>query len=356
MIGPQTGISPAGGLINGPNGLISGVQGAGSGLDSLLSVTPSNVPTTDVSGIGSLSNLQGTVAANTPAVTSTPSPNNPNTSTSNTGGSTLTPQQSSILTSIAQQLAALNDQSGSNASQAAGDLLNGPNGILSTRASLQSGQNSIDQQNIQSALAKSQGLNGVLNMVSHGIQSGGVTLANDNASNSSAAEALARAYGIQGRDAASQVGNQYAQDQSKVAAAQANQDLQSQAGVRSLTQQKADAINSIVNNATSQLQYLENIAATASAPDAVNIAAQQQQIRQNALAALSQYDSQIASATPTAMSPDQIAAQAQSLATAGTAAAAPYNYTAAGPAQLQNTGPFSSELPIFTAPVPKKTT
>lgn len=233
--------------------------------------------------------------------------------------------------------------------QAAGDY---NTSILDYLAGIKSSQNTINSNSVQNELARQQGLQGVRDMVGNGIQSGGVIIANDNAGTSSAGEALARAYGILGRQQASSVGNQAAQGQNKINTDEANlvaaeQQFQNVDN----PQKKADTINGIVTNAQSALSYLNQQAAYASIPDRVNIDQQIATIKANAIAALSAYDAElsqgIAATGPEAQ--PQVQADASKLLNAGTAPASQFNYTTAIPASLQGTGQFSSDLPIFTS-------
>jgi hypothetical protein len=229
------------------------------------------------------------------------------------------------------------------------DYFNGAGGVNSQ-------QNTINADAVQNELAKDQGIQGVTDMVNNGIQGGGVVLDNDNAGTSSAADALARAYGVQGRQAESQVGNQYAQGQNTIANDQNNLNtaVGNFTGVDAPTK-KADIINNIVSSANQSLTYLEAISASADLPTQINIAQQVAQVKAQATAALGAYDSELATQTaanaPTSQSANQ--AKAQGLLTAGVAPAQEFNYTSTAPATLQNTGPAASSLPIYIAPANK---
>ena len=213
-------------------------------------------------------------------------------------------------------------------------------------------QNQINSDATQNELAREQGMQGVLDMVGNGIKSGGVTLANSNAGTSSAGEALARAYGILGRQQASSVGNQAAQGQNKVNTEENNLLAGDATETRHVSQSKTDTINNIVNSARQQLANLNYYAASASVPDRVDIEHQIAQVKQQAIDALSQYDGTLAQGTAgqPANSAAQTRAAAQGLLTAGVAPENQFNYTTSAPAQFQNTGQFASDLPIFVAP------
>lgn len=216
----------------------------------------------------------------------------------------------------------------------------------------QQSQNSINNDSVQNELAREQGQQGVLDMVGNGIKSGGVTLANSNAGSSSAGEALARAYGVLGRQQSSQVGNQFAQGQNKVNTEENNLLAGDATEARHVTQSKTDTINNIVNNARTQLANLNYYAASGNVNDRVNIEQQIAQVKQQAIDALSAYDSTLSKGT--AGQPQESAAgirsTAQQLLTAGTAPENSFNYTTNTPAQFQGSGQFASDLPIFVSP------
>lgn len=230
-------------------------------------------------------------------------------------------------------------------------------GIVDYLHSLATGQQAIDNRGIQSELAKKQGMNGVMSMVGDGVRSGGVMLGNKNAGDSSAVEALARAYSTLGQRQAAGVGNQYANDQNGIKQAQTEQDWQQNDGMVKLQNGKTDTINSIVNDAQQKIGALKTSMAYASLPDSINLQQEIESIRSNALAQLGQYDPQLTNGVASQHPMDQATRQgnAATLANAGTAAATPYNYTSDVPAQFQGTGPFASDLPLFTLPKSKQT-
>lgn len=232
-------------------------------------------------------------------------------------------------------------------------------GILDYVNNLKAGQTKIDRDAVQNELSKYQGTQGVLSMVGHGLQSGGITLANKNASNSSASEALARAYGVLGRDAQTQVGNEYEKGANTIANEQ--YDLVNGAnGIstqqRHYEEQKVTAINQIVTTAQTQLAALNTSLAYASLPEKIQIQQEIDKIKSDASSKLSQYDNllheQTAGINPASQADNQ--AKAHNLAIAGTAPENSFNFSAIPPAVVQNTGPSASPLPIFTLPSSKK--
>lgn len=212
-------------------------------------------------------------------------------------------------------------------------------------------QKGIDTKATRNELAKLQGVNGILGMVGRGIRSGGVMLANKNAGDSSAAGALAHAYGQLGRQQMANVGNQYALGQQDVQAAQDAFAVQQASGVRNIQGTKNDAINNIVNDARNKFAALDAQIANANLPNRIAIEQEKEKVRQSAINALQQYDSQLNSgiAGIQPLSADQRRANAADLAHQGTDLGADaFNYNTEAPAQFTGTGPWSSALPLFS--------
>lgn len=228
--------------------------------------------------------------------------------------------------------------------------------ILDYLDSLRGNQQKINNQVIQNELARQQGATGVLDMVGHGIRSGGVVLANKNASSSSAADALARAYGDIGRRQLSGVNNQYLQGQNAINEQQTNLDVANQQQLRHAEENKNNIVNSIVSDATAKLSQLNQAAIDASLPDRIEIEQEKANIRNQALAKLQEFDAVLSQGIANTRQIDrgQARQKANEMATAGVAPENAFNFTTEAPAQFQGTGPFASELPIFTLPTAKK--
>lgn len=223
------------------------------------------------------------------------------------------------------------------------DAFNGSGGFKSQQAT-------IDNENVQNELSKMQGMQGVRDMVNNGVQGGGVILDNAGAGTSSAGEALARAYGIQGRQQASKVGAQYYQGKNQIDTEQGNLgNAEDNFQNVDVPTKKADIINGIVSSANQALTYLNAIAASASLPDQIDIAQRIAEIKAQATQALSAFDGQLVSSRSASTPVDQNGAQAKaaSLFQAGTAPEHEFDFTSQMPAQFQNTGPAASDLPIF---------
>ncbi len=223
-------------------------------------------------------------------------------------------------------------------------------GILDWGLGAKESQQAIDNRGINAEMAKSQGIKGVLGMVSRGIRSAGVMLANKNAGDSSAAGALAAAYGDIGKRQASGVNNAYGLEQNQITLDQQNLGARNALAMQKFEDSKQTVVNSIVSEAENNLAALDAQIAGASLPDRIAIEQEKQNIRNNAMSQLTQYDAELAkqraAANPTSI--DARREKAAELSRMGTASNMDFGYTTDVPAQFQNTGPFSSELPIFT--------
>lgn len=208
-------------------------------------------------------------------------------------------------------------------------------------------QGEIDSSAVQNELARRQGTRGVLDMVGTGLRSGGVALNNANATNSSAAEAIARAYGELGRREQTGVNNQYEMGNEQISQAQAKLAALNETQKRHFSEDKVRTVNSIVSDASNQLSALNQAAANASLEDRVNIEAEKARIRQETLDALSQYDALLTQLAQPSSTTDNRKKAAQ-LDTAGLVPEGDFNYSTAIPPQYQGSGPFASTLPIFT--------
>lgn len=225
-------------------------------------------------------------------------------------------------------------------------------GLLDFIDSLRSGQRRLDAQSVQNELSRRSGTAGVYDTVGHGIRSGGVILANKNAGTSSATEGIARAYGDIGRRELNGVNNQYEQGVNTLHNAEADFTDQTQQGVRHLNENKVQISNGIVSDAQNAISALNQQAANASLPDRINIESEKERIRNDALTRLASFDAELNSGVSSAapMSTDASRSKAEQLFTAGSVPNNPFDFTSSIPAQFQNTGPFASDLPLFSRP------
>ena len=211
-------------------------------------------------------------------------------------------------------------------------------------------QQGLDNRGINAEMAKSQGMKGILGMVGRGVRSAGVMLANKNAGDSSAAGALANAYGDVGRRQASGVNNAYGLEQNQIGLDQQNLDAGNALSLKEFEDNKTTVVNTIVSEAENALAALDAQIAGASLPDRIAIEQEKQAIRNNAMAQLTQYDGELATQKAAAAATDIDArrTEASRLSSMGQASNMDFGYTTDVPAQFQGTGPYPSELPIFT--------
>lgn len=222
--------------------------------------------------------------------------------------------------------------------------------ILDLVDSLRMGQTAVDNRGVNNELARQRGTADVYGAVNRGIRSGGVTLANKNASDSSAAGAIARAYGSIGQRQLSDIGNQYELENQDIGLAQQDLEMQRNSGVRKIQGSKEQAVNSIVADAQNALAALDAAMASASLPDRIAIDAEKNAIRNQVLQQLAQYDTQLNEGVGGVRGMDQNAriSEATRRAQLGQAPASAFQYDTETPVEFQGTGPFASELPIFT--------
>ena len=246
-------------------------------------------------------------------------------------------QKSSLLDSINQRLA----QEGQTYGRGVEDFLTGAQRTLT----------GINQKAAQNELARSQGRSDILGKVSRGIKSGNVMLGQKNASNSSAAAAIANAYGDIGNRDNMKVEQGYQLNNEAINTDLGNFTQDTQRTARRLEEDKNNIINTIVNDATSQLQALDAQIAGASLPDRIAIEQEKNRIRSEASGKLSAYDAQLNQARGLqGMTLDQRRAEAQRLASLGMAAENPFQFQPEANMQAQ-AGPVADYgLPIYTLP------
>jgi hypothetical protein len=182
-------------------------------------------------------------------------------------------------------------------------------------------------------------------------------LANRNAADSSAGDALAMAYGNLGTRELGRVGNAYSLENFDIGNDQTSFDQSRAAGLRKLNESEQQTVNNIVIDARNKLAALDADMANASMPDRIAMQQEQDKIRAQVAGILDNYDTQLQSGYD-AIAPSSLDARRQKafeLANAGVAADNPLNLSANIPLQFQNTGPQASSLPLFTLPSRRKT-
>lgn len=222
--------------------------------------------------------------------------------------------------------------------------------VLDTVRNFSRAQEGIDRKAVQNESSRIQGGNDILSMIGRGVRSGGVQLSQKNAGSSSAAQAIANAYAQLGQRQSSQIGNQYAQNADQIALEQRYQNEDLQAAPDKFRIQIEQNANQIATAARDQFAQLDAAMANASLPDRIAIEQEKENVRQQALAKLTQFDTQLRQGVSGIKAADRGAniAKANTQLTAGQADPNLFNYTTDTPTQFQGTGPFASELPIFT--------
>lgn len=253
-----------------------------------------------------------------------------------------------------QQKGVITNTAGSAADTSAASQYNSIQDFLD---SYRSGQSKIDQSAANNMLAKRQGVSGIMGMVGRGIRSGGVTLANKNASDSSAAGAIARAYGDIGGRELRGVGNQYELKNQEIGLQQQDLITQGNKYARDYETNKQNTVNSITNEAYQKLAALDADIANADLPTRIALEQEKANVKAMALQKLSQYDQLLASErgkikATTAQQRQQKALEMQNAGTSLGEDA--FSYSEATPAQFQGTGPFASDLPLFSTPRSRK--
>ena len=246
-------------------------------------------------------------------------------------------QKNSLLDSINQRV----NQEGQNYGRGVEDFLTSSQRTLT----------GLNNKAAQNELAKTQGRSDILGKVSRGIKSAGVMLGQKNASNSSAASAIANAYGDIGNRDNMKVEQGYQVNNENINTDLNNFTQDTQRTARRIEEDKNNIINTIVNDATSQLQALDAQIAGASLPGRIAIEQEKNRIRSEASGKLSAYDAQLNQARGLqGMTLDQRRAEAQRLASLGMAAENPFQFQPEANMQAQADPQADYGLPIYTLP------
>lgn len=224
-------------------------------------------------------------------------------------------------------------------------------GAEDTLNALTQNQNNINRMGAQNELARTQGRQGILGMVGRNLRSSGVMLANKNASDSSAAGALANVYGDIGHRELNKVGNQYAMQGEEIRRLQENQTRNLTTKTNKLREDKNFQVNDIVNKARTAIGALNADMANASIPDRIAMEQEINRIKNGMLDSLQKLDSDLASAPSNirADSADARRAEAQRMAGEGMEASNPFEFNQDINTQFQG-GPFAGNMPLYTFP------
>lgn len=210
-------------------------------------------------------------------------------------------------------------------------------------------QREIDERGISNEMGLASGHSDILSMVNRGLRSGGVMLADRNATDSSAAQAIAEAYNELGTRQLNDIGNQYEMENIAIGFAQNDLDEDVTGGIKSIQAEKQAAITSIVNEANNQIAALDAAMANASMPERIAINSEINRIRTAVTNELGNYDNKLSNVhSINPMARPALLAQSRQRAKMGMRDKAPFNYENIGSGQLQETGPVATNLPIFT--------
>ena len=162
--------------------------------------------------------------------------------------------------------------------------------ILDFLTNYEQQQKDIDKQGVRSELGRESKRLGILDMIGQGLRNGQVTLNNNNASNSSAAGEIAKAYGRMGQKQMVAANTGYNLEQSDIADAQDALGINVSTFKRKYGEDKQTATNKIVQNAVAALSSLDQQVASSGVGDDIDVEAEKNRIRNEALSALGALD------------------------------------------------------------------
>lgn len=230
------------------------------------------------------------------------------------------------------------------------------NNVLDYLDSIAASQQKVDNRGINNEMARKAGTSSVLDMVNRGIDNSGTMLANRNATNSSAAERIAKIYGKIGRREQANVNRQYEGEQRDIGLAQDDIMRQVASGARNLRGSKEQQVNSLVTEARNNLAALDTQMVNASMPERIELEREKNKIKQAVMNELKWFDGKVAKgekkATPS--SDKQRKQEAFRLFNAGTPPEQAFNFTTQMPGAIQEAGAAPSNLPIFLRPPEEK--
>lgn len=237
-----------------------------------------------------------------------------------------------------------------------GDLTTGySSGADGLLQKIRMGQEGINQSRENNALNRLRSLNDLRDSVRQGIQSGSVRLANSNALDSSAAEAVAKGYGRFGTQQSGDINNEYALGERDIDTNQRNLDYEREAGFRQLEDYKRSQAQSIGNSVYDRLASIQESAMSQGIDSGIGDAnAYRQQIINEALSQLAALDQRLRGEAEgiRGLAPEQVQANAYRLSQSGGGAGLENNFqyqTAPGIGAVQNGAPLA-QLPLVRRP------
>lgn len=216
--------------------------------------------------------------------------------------------------------------------------------------SMRGSQTGIDNSRINNFANQQLGQRQVNQMVGEGIQSGGVMLANKNAGDSSATDAIARAYGQVGQNRMQGVNNQFEAGNRDVMAAQEQLNMTGAAQMNRMKEEAKMTAADIVSSARNELSALKQQQIGADLPTSIEIEQEIQGIIQRTNQAVAQIDSSLTNQAGTVQAIDTNSAQSRAFSNnnAGQGPTNYQNYTTNVPTNMRGGASVPSSLPIFT--------
>lgn len=223
--------------------------------------------------------------------------------------------------------------------------------ILDFLDSARLNQQGIDQKRKNAQFSLQEGKGDIMDMVGRGIRSGGVMLANKNASSSGAAGQIARAYGELGNRENRDVSNQFELENQGIDLEQQGLMTSFDTQRRKIDEFKLSQADEIAGNARNALAALDAQRQGASLPQLFAIDQEVQAIKDATLAKLGELDTllQTERSKINPMSKQDILAGANSMRNAGKGVPQMFNYDT-NAANIGTRGPSiaGAELPIYS--------
>lgn len=196
-----------------------------------------------------------------------------------------------------------------------------------TVQNIKSGQTAINRTRENTALNLRRGMAGIVNSIRQGLRSGAVQLANMNASDSGASEALARAYSRLGNTQVGDIRNQAFLENRDTDLQQQQLDQTRSNALADFKTYRDTEVDRISSSLLNQLQVLDANAQAQGVNGKVNFGIRDTLINE-AIAKLNQIDQQTSAALSgvRASTPQEIAAAAIQLDAAGAAGGNPFSY------------------------------
>lgn len=223
------------------------------------------------------------------------------------------------------------------------------NNILDFIDSTRQQQQGIDRGRVKAQIGKNQAGAGILGMINRGVRSGMNMLGNKNAGDSSAALAIAQAYGDIGSREQADVNNQFALENEDYNLQQQNLGTSVNSAKRRFGTEKQSSIDQIVGDARNAFASLNDAAAGAGISDRIAIEQEKEAIRQQTLQQLAELDSVLGGVdNVNAMGGDTVRSEATRMMNEGRGAGSQYSFTDQAPVAMPGASIGMGSLPIYS--------